>query len=74
MNKTLIAKTVPVLAAILAGVAILCWFFGSDGAGLKERMPGEDRAEGEATAVGGSTKWEGRLVGTKSCPSLMLVS
>ena len=62
MNKTWIAKTVPLFAAFLAGGVVVWWFAGSSDGGVKERLPGEDRAEGEAAAASGPAKWEGKLV------------
>jgi len=69
MNKTLIAKAIPLVAAFLAGGAVVFWFFGSDGTGLKERLPGEDRAEGEMAAASGPAKWEGKLVKGSGVPA-----
>ena len=69
MNKTLMAKMVPILVAVLACAAVLAWFFGSNGEGLKERVPGEDRAEGAAAAASGPTAWDGKLVKGSGTPA-----
>ena len=69
MNKTQMAKMVPILVAVLALGVVLGWFFGSSGEGLKERVPGEDRAEGEAVAAGGPTAWDGKLVKGNGAPA-----
>jgi len=69
MNKTLIAKAIPLFAAFLAGGAVVWWLVGSGDGGLKERLPGEDRAEGEVAAASGPTKWEGKLVKGSGAPA-----
>ena len=69
MNKTLMVKMAPILVAVLACGVVLGWFFGSNGEGLKERVPGEDRAEGAAAAVGGPAAWDGKLVKGSGAPA-----
>ncbi|MFZ2641281.1 MAG: PQQ-binding-like beta-propeller repeat protein, partial [Verrucomicrobiia bacterium] len=68
MNKTLISKGIPLVTAFLAGAAVVFWFFGSNGEGVKERLPGEDRAVGEA-AADGPTKWAGKLIKGSGTPA-----
>ncbi len=61
-KESLWTKGLPFGLVVLGCVIVAAWWFVSSGTRLKERIPGEDRADTGAGSVGGTGKWEGKLL------------
>lgn len=70
MKDVLLRKALPVGLALIAGVVLALWWLGIGmRRDLKERVPGTDRALAGSSALGGTAKWEGRLIKSNGVPA-----
>ena len=69
MKRAVLEKALLFALGLAGGLTLFFWWGGSSGRALKERVPGEDRAEGDAAAAGGPAKWDGRLIKGDGTPA-----